>query len=44
MPLLVTISSVTANTPVDIYVCDGAASNCLYVSTVENQLMTKFGI
>ena len=34
MPLLVTISSVTANTPVDIYVCDGAASNCLYVSTV----------
>ena len=34
MPLLVTISSVTANTPVDIYVCDGAASNCLFVATV----------
>lgn len=30
----VTISSVTANTPVDIYYCDSVSANCQYVSTV----------
>jgi hypothetical protein len=31
----ITISSVTANTPVDIYYCDSMSGNCNYVSTVE---------
>jgi len=31
----ITISSVTANTPVDIYYCDSLSGNCQYVSTVE---------
>lgn len=31
----ITISSVTANTPVDIYYCDSLSANCQYVSTVE---------
>ena len=30
----VTISSLTANTPVDIYYCDSMSANCVYVSTV----------
>lgn len=30
----ITISSVTANTPVDIYYCDSMSANCVYVSTV----------
>lgn len=30
----VTISSVTANTPVEIYYCDSMSANCVYVSTV----------
>ena len=30
----ITISSVIANTPVDIYYCDSFGSNCIYVSTV----------
>lgn len=30
----VTISSVTANTPVDIYYCDSFSANCVFVSTV----------
>lgn len=30
----VTITSVTANTPVDIYYCDSFSANCVYVSTV----------
>lgn len=30
----VTIISVTANTPVDIYVCDSMSANCLYIATV----------
>jgi hypothetical protein len=30
----VTITSVTANTPVDIYYCDSSGLNCVYVSTV----------
>lgn len=34
MPLEITISSVTANTPVDIYVCELDGSNCAYISTV----------
>jgi hypothetical protein len=34
MPLEVTITSVTANTPVDIYVCELDGSNCAYISTV----------
>jgi hypothetical protein len=29
----VTISTVTANTPVDIYYCDAMSANCVYVST-----------
>jgi len=28
------ISSITANTPVDIYYCDALSANCVYVSTV----------
>jgi hypothetical protein len=31
----ITISSVTANTPVNIYYCDSLSANCQYVSTVE---------
>jgi hypothetical protein len=34
MPLEITITSVTANTPVDIYVCELDGSNCAYISTV----------
>ena len=34
MSQLVTISSVTANTPVDIYYCDSFSANCVFVSTV----------
>jgi hypothetical protein len=33
----VTITSVTANTPVDIYYCDSLSANCVYIaiSTIE---------
>jgi hypothetical protein len=34
MPLEVTITSVTANTPVDIYVCALDDTSCTYISTV----------
>lgn len=34
MSQLVTISSVTANTPVNIYYCDSTGSSCVYVATV----------
>ncbi len=30
----VTITSITANTPVDIYYCDALSANCQYVSTI----------
>ena len=30
----VTITSVTANTPVEIFYCDSFSANCVYVSTV----------
>jgi hypothetical protein len=30
----VTITSVTANTPVEIYYCDSMSANCVYVATV----------
>lgn len=34
MPLEITITSVTANTPVDIYVCELDGTNCALISTV----------
>jgi hypothetical protein len=34
MPQEITITSVTANTPVDIYYCDSMSASCVYVSTV----------
>ena len=34
MPQSVTITSVTANTPVEIYYCDSFSADCVYVSTV----------
>lgn len=34
MPELVTIESVTANTPVEIYYCDATSGSCVYVATV----------
>ena len=34
MSELVTITSVTANTPVDIYYCDSMSGSCVFVSTV----------
>ena len=34
MPVNVTITSVTANTPVEIYVCDSMSANCVYIATV----------
>lgn len=34
MSRIVTISSVTANTPVDIYYCDSLSASCVFVSTV----------
>lgn len=34
MPLEITISSVTGNTPVDIYCCDISGASCTYISTV----------
>lgn len=34
MPQSVTITSVTANTPVEIYYCDSLSASCVYVSTV----------
>jgi hypothetical protein len=30
----VTITSVTANTPVEIFYCDSFSANCVYVATV----------
>ena len=30
----VTITSVTANTPVEIYYCDSMSASCVYVATV----------
>jgi hypothetical protein len=34
MSQLITITSVTANTPVDIYYCDSFSANCVFVSAV----------
>jgi hypothetical protein len=34
MPQSVTITSVTANTPVEIFYCDSTSGSCVYVSTV----------
>lgn len=34
MSRTVTISSITANTPVDIYYCDSLSASCVFVSTV----------
>lgn len=34
MPSLVTIQSITANTPVDIYACESAGIPCTYIATV----------
>lgn len=34
MPQEITISSVTANTPVEIYYCDATSGSCVYVATV----------
>ena len=34
MPEQVTISSVTANTPVDIFYCNSMSASCVYVATV----------
>lgn len=34
MPQSVTITSVTANTPVEIYYCDSFSASCVYVATV----------
>ena len=34
----VTITSVTANTPVEIYYCDSTSGSCVYVSTVSVSL------
>lgn len=34
MPQEVTITSVTANTPVQIYYCDSMSASCVYVATV----------
>jgi len=34
MPQQVTITSVTANTPVEIYYCDSMSASCVYVATV----------
>lgn len=34
MSQLITIESVTANTPVEIYYCDSLSGNCQYVATV----------
>lgn len=34
MPQQVTITSVTANTPVQIYYCDSMSASCVYVATV----------
>ena len=34
MPQQVTITSVTANTPVQIYYCDSLSASCVYVATV----------
>ena len=34
MPQSVTITSVTANTPVEIYYCNSFSASCVYVSTV----------
>lgn len=34
MSLQVTITEITANTPVDLYYCDSMSANCVFVSTV----------
>lgn len=34
MPQQITITSVTANTPVDIYYCDASGTTCVFVGTV----------
>lgn len=33
MSLLVTITTITANTPVDVYYCDSIGDNCIFVET-----------
>lgn len=32
----VTITTITANTPVNIYYCDSDGNNCIYVSSVSS--------
>lgn len=36
MPINVEITTITANTPFEVYVCDSLSGNCTYVSTVAN--------
>lgn len=33
MSLLVTITTITANTPVDVYYCDSFSASCVFVET-----------
>lgn len=42
MPLEITITSVTANTPVEIYCCELSGSPCTYISTVSTFPYTFF--
>ena len=34
MPINVEITTITANTPFEVYVCDALSASCTYVSTV----------
>ena len=36
MPINVEITTITANTPFEVYVCDALSGSCTYVSTVAN--------
>ena len=36
MPVNIEITTITANTPFDVYVCDALSGSCTYVSTVAN--------
>jgi hypothetical protein len=36
MSVLVTITSFTANTPMDVYYCDSEGDNCVYVASTSN--------
>lgn len=45
MPIQVTINNITGQTPYDVYICQGDATGCFYISTItQSQLPYVFDI